>query len=77
MAQKIIPARSLTFLFCRMEGTATKYTISASNTDSSPMAVQLLLTHVNMCEIGTHCSYKISGLCIHLHQQLFLHCHTA
>jgi hypothetical protein len=50
MAQNLIPARSLKFLFCRMEGTVTKQTFSASNTDSSPMAVQLLLTDVNMCE---------------------------
>jgi hypothetical protein len=38
----------LKFVFCGVEVDAKMQTFAASNSDSSPMAVQLTLTDVNM-----------------------------
>jgi len=40
----------LKFAFCGVEVDAKMQTFPASNSDSSPMAVQLQRTNVNMCE---------------------------
>jgi hypothetical protein len=37
------------------------------------MAVQLILTDVNMSESSITCSHNTKGLCSHLHSQRILH----